>query len=88
MHLQHAYIVDNKCIFRLSIIVPPFAVITIGFVETNVMVSESDRNAGLQVAVLSGMLDFEIGIELEVTTRDGSASCKFSCEEIIAVVRC
>ncbi len=32
-------------------------------------------NAGLQVAVISGMLDAEI--QVQVTTRDGSASCKF-----------
>ncbi|XP_064387615.1 uncharacterized protein LOC135335886 isoform X2 [Halichondria panicea] len=47
-------------------------VITIGFVETGVMVSEGDGNAGLQVAVISGMLDAEI--QVQVTTRYGSAS--------------
>ena len=39
------------------------------------MVSEGDGNAGLQVAVISGMLDAEI--QVQVTTRYGSASCKF-----------
>ncbi len=50
------------------------AAVTIGFVNPNVMVRENEGPAGLQVGILAGNLDSEI--QLQVTTRDGSATCE------------
>ncbi len=48
--------------------------ITIGFVDTDVSVSEGAGSVTLQVGILAGNLDSEV--ELQVTTRDGSATCE------------